>query len=97
NVNDTDHYETLRKLADELDSKYELEGNRVFYLAMSPQFFSTICQHVKTQGLVTENGYNRVVIEKPFGHDVKSATELNESINQYFPEKDVYRIDHYLG
>ena len=40
NVNDTDHYETLRKLADELDSKYELEGNRVFYLAMSPQFFS---------------------------------------------------------
>jgi glucose-6-phosphate 1-dehydrogenase len=97
NVNDTEHYETLRKLADELENKYEFEGNRVFYLAMSPQFFATICQHVKTQGLVTEKGYNRVVIEKPFGHDVKSACELNDSINKYFPEKDVYRIDHYLG
>lgn len=97
NVNDTEHYVTLKKLADELDSKYELEGNRVFYLAMSPQFFATICEHVSTQGLVTENGYNRVVIEKPFGHDVKSASELNNSINKYFPEKDVYRIDHYLG
>ena len=97
NVNGTQHYETLRKLADELDQKYTLEGNRVFYLAMSPQFFSIICQHVKTQGLVTDNGYNRVVIEKPFGHDLQSACELNEEINQYFPEKDVYRIDHYLG
>ncbi|GBG94569.1 glucose-6-phosphate 1-dehydrogenase [Ligilactobacillus salitolerans] len=97
NVNDTQHYETLRQLADELDKKYAINGNRVFYLAMSPQFFSTICEHVKTQGLVTDNGYNRVVIEKPFGRDVKSAVELNDSINQYFPEDDVYRIDHYLG
>ena len=97
NVNDTKHYQTLRKLAEELDQRYECNGDRVFYLAMSPQFFATICKYVKTQGLVTDSGYNRVVIEKPFGHDLESACELNDSINEYFSEKDIYRIDHYLG
>ncbi len=51
NVNDIDHYETLRVLADKLDQDYGLEGNRLYYLAMSPSFFGTICEHLKSQGL----------------------------------------------
>ncbi|KRL04991.1 glucose-6-phosphate dehydrogenase [Liquorilactobacillus oeni] len=97
NVNDTEHYTTLRNLAEKLDQKYEIGGNRMFYLAMSPRFFGTIAKHLKSQKIVTAAGYNRVIIEKPFGRDFASAEELNEAIGRYFPEKDVFRIDHYLG
>lgn len=97
NVNDTDHYKTLKALADKLDEHYDLDGNRIFYLAMSPTFFGTIAKHLRTQGLVTDNGYHRLVIEKPFGHDLKSAKALNADLTRYFNEKDIFRIDHYLG
>ncbi|KRM90297.1 glucose-6-phosphate 1-dehydrogenase [Liquorilactobacillus cacaonum DSM 21116] len=97
NVNDTEHYVTLRKLAEKLDEKYQIEGNRLFYLAMSPRFFGTIAQHLKSQKIVTTKGYNRVIVEKPFGRDFESAKDLNDSISKYFPEEDFFRIDHYLG
>ncbi|KRL03050.1 glucose-6-phosphate dehydrogenase [Liquorilactobacillus capillatus] len=97
NVNDTEHYVTLRKLAQQLDQKYHIGGNRLFYLAMSPRFFGTIAKHLKSQHIVTDNGYNRLIIEKPFGHDLTSAKELNNAIGSYFTEKSVFRIDHYLG
>ncbi|WP_153551618.1 glucose-6-phosphate dehydrogenase [Ligilactobacillus murinus] len=97
NVNDVDHYETLRVLADKLDQDYGLEGNRLYYLAMSPSFFGTICEHLKSQGLTKTTGYNRVIIEKPFGHDYASAKKLNDEISKYFPEEATFRIDHYLG
>lgn len=97
NVDDAEHYETLRVLAEKLDREYELEGNRLYYLAMSPRFFGTICQYLKLEGLVDTKGYNRVVIEKPFGHDQASAKALNDEISKYFPEEDTFRIDHYLG
>ncbi|WP_290032831.1 glucose-6-phosphate dehydrogenase [Ligilactobacillus cholophilus] len=97
NVTDTQHYETLNKLADQLDKKYDIGGNRIFYLATSPAFFGTIAKHLRTQKLVTENGYNRLVIEKPFGHNLKTAKDLNDSISKYFDEKDIFQIDHYLG
>lgn len=97
NVNDTEHYMILKKLAQQLDDEYEIGGNRVFYLAMSPRFFGTIAEHLKTQRLVTDHGYNRVVVEKPFGRDLATATELNQSIEKYFPADSIFRIDHYLG
>ncbi len=97
NVNDTSHYQTLKDLAEKLDAKYALEGNRIYYLAMSPRFFGTICDHLKSQGILTDHGYNRVIVEKPFGHDYASAKALNDEIAQTFPEHDVFRIDHYLG
>lgn len=97
NVTDTSHYVTLRQLAEKLDGKYEIGGNRLFYLAMSPRFFGTICEHLKSQELKTTTGYNRVIVEKPFGRDFASATILNNEISQSFPEEDVFRIDHYLG
>ncbi|MHC5215915.1 glucose-6-phosphate dehydrogenase [Enterococcus sp. LJL128] len=97
NVNDTEHYDTLKRLSDELDQKYQLEGNRIYYLAMAPQFFGTIVKHLKSQKILTENGFDRLIIEKPFGTDYGTAYKLNEEIRAVFPEKDIFRIDHYLG
>ena len=96
-VTDTTHYDSLKELADSLDKKYQLEGNQLFYLAMSPNFFGTIVSHLKSQGMLETKGYHRVVIEKPFGSDYESAKQLNEEINHVFSEQEIYRIDHYLG
>src|SRR5699024_5247266 len=97
NVKDTEHYDKLKILSDSLDKEYGLDGNRIFYLAMSPNFFGLIAEHLKSQNLMTENGFNRLIIEKPFGEDYESANDLNDHIRQSFDEKQMYRIDHYLG
>src|SRR5699024_1566474 len=96
-VTDTSHYDTLKELSNKLDKKYQLEENRLFYLAMSPNFFGTIVSHLKSQKMLEVDGFHRVIIEKPFGSDYASAYKLNEEINQVFEEDDIYRIDHYLG
>ena len=97
NVTDTHHYVVLKELSEKLDQKYGIEGNRIFYLAMAPSFFGTITQHLKDEALLTENGYNRLIIEKPFGKDYESAQILNEQLRHSFDENQIYRIDHYLG
>ena len=97
NVTDIEHYDTLKKLTKKLDEKYQLEGNRLFYLAMSPNFFGIISQNLRDRDLITTNGFNRLIIEKPFGHDFESALELNNQIRASFEEDQIYRIDHYLG
>ncbi|EIT86844.1 glucose-6-phosphate 1-dehydrogenase [Fictibacillus macauensis ZFHKF-1] len=96
-VSDSQSYRELKELADELDSKYDLGGNRMYYLSMAPRFFGTIPTFLKQEGLTETDGWQRLVIEKPFGHDLQSATELNEQLLQSFPEESIYRIDHYLG
>src|SRR5690606_38430060 len=96
-VSDSNSYIELKNLADELDNKYTLQGNRIFYLAMAPEFFGTIAEHLKMDGLTNTEGFNRLVIEKPFGHDLESAIQLNNRIRNVFPESAIYRIDHYLG
>ena len=97
NVTDTHHYVVLKELSKKLDQQYGIEGNRIFYLAMAPSFFGTITQHLKDEALLTENGYNRLIIEKPFGKDYESAQILNEQLRHSFDENQIYRIDHYLG
>ena len=97
NVTDTHHYVVLKKLSETLDQQYEIEGNRIFYLAMAPSFFGTITQHLKEENLLTNEGYNRLIIEKPFGKDYISAQTLNEQLRHSFDENQIYRIDHYLG
>ncbi len=97
NVTDTHHYVVLKELSEKLDNQYGIEGNRIFYLAMAPSFFGTITQHLKDEALLTENGYNRLIIEKPFGKDYESAQILNEQLRHSFDENQIYRIDHYLG
>lgn len=96
-VTSSESYIQLKEIADRLDSHYKLEGNRIFYLAMAPEFFGTIAEQVKEQGLTDTKGYKRLVIEKPFGHSFESALELNEQIRTAFHEDEIYRIDHYLG
>ncbi|MGG3470884.1 glucose-6-phosphate dehydrogenase [Neobacillus pocheonensis] len=96
-VADSSSYASLKTFADQIDQQYNLEGNRIFYLAMAPEFFGPIALHLKSDGLTKVKGYKRLVIEKPFGHDLESAKELNRQIRTAFSEKEVYRIDHYLG
>ena len=97
NVTDTHHYVVLKELSEKLDQQYGIEGNRIFYLAMAPSFFGTITQHLKDEALLTDYGYNRLIIEKPFGKDYESAQILNEQLRHSFDENQIYRIDHYLG
>jgi glucose-6-phosphate 1-dehydrogenase len=96
-VSDSNSYQNLKNLAQQIDDQYELEGNRIFYLAMAPEFFGPIALHLKSDGLTDVKGYKRLVIEKPFGHDLESAKLLNKQIRKAFSESEVYRIDHYLG
>lgn len=96
-VTDSDSYATLNQMAKDLDAHYQTEGNRIFYLAMAPEFFGTIAIHLKDDGLTDVEGFKRLVIEKPFGHDLQSAIELNNQIRTAFAEEEIYRIDHYLG
>lgn len=90
-------YHLLKQLTDQLDESYHLEGNRLFYLAMAPKFFATVTQHLKSEHITSNRGYNRLIIEKPFGNDYQSAYELNSAISEVFNEDQIFRIDHYLG
>lgn len=97
NVNDLDAYLGLLNLANDIDQQFHLNGNRLFYLALAPEFFNTVTLNLKESGLSNTKGYKRLVIEKPFGRDLESASKLNYDINQVFDEQEIYRIDHYLG
>jgi len=96
-VTDSDSYGVLRDMASQLDEQYQTKGNRIFYLAMAPEFFGSIAIHLNEDGLTNVKGFKRLVIEKPFGHDLQSAKELNNQIRTAFSEDEIYRIDHYLG
>ncbi|MFZ0227242.1 MAG: glucose-6-phosphate dehydrogenase [Mycobacterium sp.] len=87
--------ETLEKL----DAERGTGGNHGFYLAIPPKSFPSVCEQLSKAGLAhpQEGSWRRVVIEKPFGHDLDSARELNHVVNSVFPEESVFRIDHYLG
>jgi glucose-6-phosphate 1-dehydrogenase len=69
----------------------------MFYLSVAPEFFQPIAVNLKESGLASGQGWKRLIIEKPFGHDLRSARELNENLVQTFAENEIYRIDHYLG
>lgn len=72
--------------------------NRLFYLAVAPEFFTIVVEGLHKEGILEEKGsWNRLVLEKPFGKDLQSAKNLNETIQKAFREDQIYRIDHYLG
>lgn len=96
-VNDAEHYVKLKRLADKLDKEYAACGNRIFYISLSPALFPVITGHLKGENLLTDNGYNRLIIEKPFGNDFNSAQELQSQLEMAFEEEQIFRIDHYLG
>lgn len=97
NVKESSEYRELGGLADEINEKYNLKDNRTFYMSLAPEFFSTVALNLKKEGLTDNKGWKRLVIEKPFGRDLNSATTLNEDIHKAFEENEIYRIDHYLG
>ncbi|WP_090795291.1 glucose-6-phosphate dehydrogenase [Pelagirhabdus alkalitolerans] len=90
-------YQKLDRFISELDQTHDAGENRLFYMAMAPEFFGPIAANLKSQGLTDNKGWSRLVIEKPFGHNYETAKELNEQIGQAFSEDQIYRIDHYLG
>ncbi|MFV9509951.1 glucose-6-phosphate dehydrogenase [Tepidibacillus sp. LV47] len=91
-------YYHLKEFLQQLDQKYQTNGNRIYYLAVAPEYFGFIAEKLKIHGLVeNQRSWQRVVIEKPFGRDLLSARELNQQMIQVFTEENTYRIDHYLG
>lgn len=96
-INDEEGFRRLKTLSEELEAKFDIRGNRMFYLALSPELFGSVGQHLRKGGLLESEGWHRLVIEKPFGYDLQSAQKLNKQIRDVFCEKEIYRIDHYLG
>jgi glucose-6-phosphate 1-dehydrogenase len=92
-------FDTLAATVRELDEARGTGGNHAFYLSIPPGFFGQVCQQLQRSGLAAPDGdaWRRVIIEKPFGHDLKSARELNAIVESVFPPDSVFRIDHYLG
>ncbi|MGJ0121280.1 glucose-6-phosphate dehydrogenase [Williamsia sp. MIQD14] len=92
-------FDQLATTLADLDEQRGTDGNHAFYLSVPPKAFPTVCEQLQRSGLAQHTGDNwrRVVIEKPFGHDLASAKELNAVVNGVFPEDSVFRIDHYLG
>ncbi len=95
NINERDDYEKLLAFLSELE---EGEANRLFYLSVSPELYEVAVEQMAALKVADENeGWRRIVVEKPFGFDYESAQALNDVIHAAFEEHQVYRIDHYLG
>jgi glucose-6-phosphate 1-dehydrogenase len=90
-------FERLRDRLIDIERKYGLPGNRVFYLSLPPHVFPVVIEGLGRAGLARSEGWTRLVIEKPFGRDLATAQALNASVHAHFEESQVYRIDHYLG
>lgn len=96
---DPNAYNQLQDLLTEVDKKHGTQGNYLYYLATAPDSFSPVIQQLGASGLTHEENscWRRIIIEKPFGHDLDSARALNQEIRKVLDENQVYRIDHYLG
>ncbi|WP_067796308.1 glucose-6-phosphate dehydrogenase [Actinomadura formosensis] len=96
---DPDAFDALSMAVKELDESRGTGGNYAFYLSIPPKFFPQVVEQLQRSGLADrrEGAWRRVVIEKPFGRDLKTAVELNDTVHRVFPEESIFRIDHYLG
>lgn len=93
----TEDYVKLLNLAEQREAELGIGPNRLFYLSVGPEFFEPIAENITASGLGSASGWKRLVIEKPFGHDLQSARDLNRNLSRSFTEEEVFRIDHYLG
>jgi len=96
---DDDAFDALAATLADLDRVRGTGGNHAFYFSIPPGAFPVVLQQLRRSGMSVPHGdeWRRVVIEKPFGHNLESAQDLNELVNEVFPEESVFRIDHYLG
>ena len=97
NMDDPESYAKMKVFLEELDGMRGTRGNRVFYLAVSPNFFPPGLKNLGAAGMLKDPIKHRLVIEKPFGKDLSSAQVLNRVVQEVCQENQVYRIDHYLG
>lgn len=94
---DTD-YGNLRKRVEALKEARNTSGNIMYYLSTPPTLYETVARNLADAGMNTQNnGWKRLIVEKPFGYSLKTAKKLNDGLHQYFTEPQIYRIDHYLG
>lgn len=96
---EADTYQRLKGSLEKVEQERGTGGNRIYYLATAPQFFGTIAKQLGDAGMskAAEGKWTRIIVEKPFGHDLESARALNAELATVFREEQVYRIDHYLG
>ncbi len=92
-------YQKLAQRLTEIDREHQLGGNRLYYLATPPAIYPQVIRQIHEAGLARAagNSWVRIIIEKPFGHDLESARQLNQTVLEVFDESQIYRIDHYLG
>jgi glucose-6-phosphate 1-dehydrogenase len=98
--NDAGDYQKLKARLDKIDQELSTGGNHAFYFAIPPQFIDACSTEMSAAGLIkqADNGcFTRVVVEKPIGHDLQSANEINDRLARNFNENQIFRIDHYLG
>ena len=97
-TSDNKGYKELDSFLETMDIKYLTGGKRLYYLAVAPEFFEGIIRNLKNNNMVSmATGWQRIMIEKPFGSSLKTAIILNHNISKLIPEEDLFRIDHYLG
>ena len=96
-VEDEESFKRLSGLLSQIDRQRGTAGNRLFYFSTPPTLYAPLTQLLGSVGLNRSSGWTRVIIEKPFGHDLESMQALNKQVLEVFREEQVYRIDHYLG
>ncbi len=94
---DDSTYTNLESKLEEIEGKWEVKANRVFYLAVPPSYFDDIVTKIGHCKLAQDKAKSRIVIEKPFGRDLESAKKLNNLLHDMYDETQIYRLDHYLG
>lgn len=97
NINDPASYAELNQKMEDQSNAWGVRANRLFYLSVAPQFIEAVTVNIKNAGLAADVERDRMVIEKPFGHNKETAIELNKLLTRTFNEEQIYRIDHYLG
>lgn len=95
--NDSKIYKEIASQILHYKKQWKQEPNIIYYMAVSPNFFAVIAENISLNKLADNPDTTRIVVEKPFGHDLESATALNKQLCGIFQEKQIYRIDHYLG
>jgi glucose-6-phosphate 1-dehydrogenase len=96
-LNDPASYDRIKQKLNQVEQSHKTAGNVLFYLSTQPSHYEEVVAELGAHGLAQGNGWRRVIIEKPFGHDLASARRLNDEIHKVFEEAAIYRIDHYLG
>jgi len=96
-IDDAQSYKDLAEKLDALDKEWGVRANRLFYLSVAPRFIEAVTVNINESGLAAIPAQDRIVIEKPFGHNKETAIELNKLLTRTFQEEQIYRIDHYLG